>query len=110
MSGAGSKPQVSQLIATPHVPSAPQLRAFEGTNTSEEVHGTYTVVARNGRLAVEIPTRSAIVLQPLFTDAFGREHRRRGNVHQEPGGRCHRLHRERAGHPRSVVQAEPAGG
>jgi CubicO group peptidase (beta-lactamase class C family) len=71
VSGAGPKPQVSQLITTPFTPSQAQLRAFEGTYTSDEVHGTYTVVARDGGLAIEIPTRSAIALQPLFTDAFG---------------------------------------
>ena len=71
VTGAGPKPMVSQLITTPFAPSNPQLRAFEGTYTSDEVHGTYTVVTRDSGLAIEIPGRSGISLQPLFTDAFG---------------------------------------
>jgi CubicO group peptidase (beta-lactamase class C family) len=70
VSGAGAAPQVSQRI-TPFAPSQAELRAFEGTYTSEEVHGTYTVVVRDRGLAIEIPTRSAIALQPLSSDAFG---------------------------------------
>lgn len=70
VSGAGPTPQVSQRIP-PFVPSEGELRAYEGTYTSEEVHGTYTVVVRDRGLAIEIPTRSAIALQPLFLDAFG---------------------------------------
>ncbi|HXA10807.1 MAG TPA: serine hydrolase domain-containing protein, partial [Mycobacterium sp.] len=68
---AGAKPKVSQLITTPFRPSSAQLRAFEGTYTSEDVHGTYTVVPRDSGLVIQIPTRSEIPLQPLFTDAFG---------------------------------------
>jgi CubicO group peptidase (beta-lactamase class C family) len=71
VTGAGTKPIVSQLITTPFNPSTAQLRAFEGTYTSEEVHGTYTVVARDSGLVIQIPTRSEISLQPLFSDAFG---------------------------------------
>ena len=71
VTGAGPKPMVSQLITTPFAPSNAQLRAFEGTYTSDEVHGTYAVVTRDSGLAIEIPGRSDIALQPLFTDAFG---------------------------------------
>ena len=71
VSRPGSKPQVSQLIAVTFAPSQAELRAFEGTYTSGEIHGTYTLVARDQSLAIEIPTRSAIALQPLFSDAFG---------------------------------------
>jgi len=71
VTGAGPKPMVSQLITTRFAPSNAQLRAFEGAYTSDEVHGTYTVVARNPGLAIQIPGRSDISLQPLFTDAFG---------------------------------------
>jgi hypothetical protein len=70
VTGAGPKPMVSQLIA-PFAPSNTQLRPFEGTYTSDEVHGTYTVVTRDSGLAIQIPGRSDISLQPLFTDAFG---------------------------------------
>jgi CubicO group peptidase (beta-lactamase class C family) len=71
VTGAGPKPMVSQLMPAPLTPSGAELRAFEGTYTSDEVHGTYTVVTRNGGLIVEIPGRADIPLQPLFTDAFG---------------------------------------
>ena len=71
VSRPGSKPQVSQLIAVTFAPSRAELRAFEGTYTSGEIHGTYTLRARDGGLAIEIPTRSEIALQPLFSDAFG---------------------------------------
>ena len=46
---------VSQLITTPFAPSTAQLRAFEGTYTSDEVHGTYRVVTRDSGLAIQIP-------------------------------------------------------
>ena len=69
--GAGPKPMVAQLITTPFAPSSAQLRAFEGTYTSDEVHGTYTVVTHDSGLTIQIPGRSDIPLQPLFADAFG---------------------------------------
>jgi CubicO group peptidase (beta-lactamase class C family) len=71
VTGAGTKPTVSQLITTPFTPSSAELRAFAGTYTSDEVHGTYTVVVRESALVIQIPARSDIPLQPLFTDAFG---------------------------------------
>jgi CubicO group peptidase (beta-lactamase class C family) len=71
VTGAGPKPTISQLIATSFTPSAAELRAFEGTYTSNEVHGTYTIVARDSGLAIEIPGRADVPLKPLFTDAFG---------------------------------------
>ena len=70
VTGAGPKPTISQLITTSFTPSSAELRAFEGTYTSDEVHGTYTVVARDSGLALQIPARSDIKLEPLFTDAF----------------------------------------
>jgi hypothetical protein len=71
VTGAGPKPMVSQLITTPFTPTNAQLRAFEGTYTSEEVHGKYTVLARDSGLVIQIPGRHDIPVQPLFTDAFG---------------------------------------
>jgi CubicO group peptidase (beta-lactamase class C family) len=71
VAGAGAKPMVSQLITMPFTPSRAQFRDFEGTYISDEVHGTYTVVARDSDLVIQIPTRSDIVLQPVFTDSFG---------------------------------------
>jgi CubicO group peptidase (beta-lactamase class C family) len=71
VTGVGRKPIVSQLITTQFAPSNAQLRAYEGTYTSADVHGTYTVVASGSGLAVQIPTRNDLPLQPLFPDAFG---------------------------------------
>jgi len=71
VTGAGPKPVVSQLITTPFAPSSAELRAFEGVYTSDEIHGAYTVVARDSGLAIQIPTRADIALQPLVTDTFG---------------------------------------
>jgi CubicO group peptidase (beta-lactamase class C family) len=70
VSGIGTKPMVLQLITAPFKPSREQLHAFEGTYTCDELHGTYTVVARDSRLAIRIPTRSDIDLEPVFDDAF----------------------------------------
>ena len=70
VTGAGPKPTISQLITTSFTPSSAELRAFEGTYTSDEVHGTYTVVAHDSGLAIQIPARSDIKLVPVFTDAF----------------------------------------
>jgi CubicO group peptidase (beta-lactamase class C family) len=70
VTGAGPKPMVSQLLA-PFTLSPADLRAFEGVYTSDEVRGTYTIVARDSGLVVQIPTRGEIVLQPVFADAFG---------------------------------------
>jgi CubicO group peptidase (beta-lactamase class C family) len=70
VTGAGPKPTISQLITTSFTPSSAELRAFEGTYTSDEVHGTYAVVARDSGLAIQIPARADIPLEPLFTDAF----------------------------------------
>ena len=69
VTGAGPKPSVSQLIA-PFTPSDAELRAFEGTYTSEEVDGTYTIAAHDSGLVLRVPTRTDMELQPVFTDAF----------------------------------------
>jgi CubicO group peptidase (beta-lactamase class C family) len=71
VTGAGPKPMVSQVITTRFTPSSAELGRFEGTYTSDEVHGTYTVVAREAGLVIQVPGRSEIPLQPLFPDAFG---------------------------------------
>ena len=70
VSGAGPTPTVSQLITASFTPSSAHLHAFEGTYTSDEVHGAYTVVTRDSGLAIQIPSRPDIALDPLFTDAF----------------------------------------
>ena len=70
VSGAGPKPVVSQRVTTSAAPSNAELRAFAGEYTSAEVEGTYTLAARTSGLAVQIPGRADIVLQPIFPDAF----------------------------------------
>jgi hypothetical protein len=69
VTGAGPKPRISQLIA-PFTPSSSELRAFEGIYTSDEVDGTYRVVARDSDLLLQVPTRADIRLKPVFSDAF----------------------------------------
>jgi CubicO group peptidase (beta-lactamase class C family) len=69
VTGAGPKPYVSQLIP-PFTPSNAELRAFEGTYTSDEVDGTYTIVTSDSGLLLQVPTRADIRFEPVFTDAF----------------------------------------
>ena len=69
VTGAGPKLHISQLIA-PFTPSNAELRAFEGTYTSEEVDGTYTMVAADSGLLLRVPTRADIKFEPVFSDAF----------------------------------------
>lgn len=69
VTGAGPTPRVSQQIAS-FTPSSAELRAFAGTYTSDEVDGTYTIVARDSGLLLQVPTRTDIGFEPVFTDAF----------------------------------------
>jgi hypothetical protein len=69
VAGAGPTPRISQLIAT-STPTSAELRAFEGTYTSDEVDGTYTIVGRDSGLLLQVPTRADIKFESLFTDAF----------------------------------------
>ena len=69
VTGAGPKPYVSQLLV-PFTPSNVELRAFEGAYTSDEVTGTYTILARDSGLLLQVPTRVDIMFEPVFRDAF----------------------------------------
>ena len=69
VTGDGPKPSVSRAIA-PWTPSNAELHAFEGIYTSDEVDGTYTIVARDSNLILRVPTRADIDLPPVFEDAF----------------------------------------
>lgn len=69
VTGAGPKPIVSQLV-TAFAPSSTELRAFRGEYTSAEVEGTYTLAARDSGLAIQIPGRTDIALQPIFPNGF----------------------------------------
>lgn len=65
----GGATMVSRLIAG-STPSREQLRAFEGTYTSNEIHGAYTLSATDTALRMDIPTRGDLSLVPVFADAF----------------------------------------
>jgi len=69
VTGAGPTPRVSHQVA-PFTPSSAELRAFAGTYTSDEVDGTYTIVARDSGFVLQVPTRADIRFEPVFTDAF----------------------------------------
>ncbi len=69
VTGAGPKPVVSQKLDA-FAPSSAELRAFAGEYTCLELEGTYTLVARDSGLALQIPGRTDIVLQPILPDAF----------------------------------------
>jgi CubicO group peptidase (beta-lactamase class C family) len=69
VTGAGPKPVVSQKVEA-FAPSSADLRVFAGEYSSLELEGTYTLVAREGSLAIQIPGRTEFVLQPIFKDVF----------------------------------------
>jgi hypothetical protein len=73
VTGAGPKPAVSQQVTTSYAPSTAELRAFTGEYTSAEVEGAYTLETRDSHLVIQIQGRSAIVLQPIYPDAFAGE-------------------------------------
>ena len=70
VTGTGPKPVVSQQVTTSFAPSSKERRAFAGEYTSREVQGTYTLAVREPGLAIQIPGRSDIVLEPIYPDAF----------------------------------------
>jgi len=69
VSGAGPAVRISRQTA-PFAPSHEELREFEGTFTSEEIDGTYAIVARDADLVLRAPTRPDMEMKPLFPDAF----------------------------------------
>jgi len=70
ITGAGPTPFVSDQVVEGFAPSAAQLQAYAGRYVSGDLRVTYTVVARDSGLAIRIPGRADIVLQPVFPDAF----------------------------------------
>jgi len=70
VTGAGPKPIVSQQVTTSFKLLDTELRQYQGEYTSAEVDGTYTLAARDAGLAIQIPGRSDIALQPIVRDTF----------------------------------------
>jgi CubicO group peptidase (beta-lactamase class C family) len=67
--GSGPKLIVSQKVDA-FTPSIAELRAFAGEYASVEVEGIYGLMLSDSALALQIPGRNDIVLQPIFKDAF----------------------------------------
>jgi hypothetical protein len=70
ITGAGPKPFVSDQVVEGFAPTARQLRAYAGRYANADLNVTYTVVARDSGLMIQIPGRTDIALQPVFPDAF----------------------------------------
>lgn len=73
MSGDKPKPFVIQRVEPSDAPSRDDLRAFSGEYLSSELDVTYNVLARDSGLAIRIPGRADVVVQPVFKDAFAGE-------------------------------------
>lgn len=67
--GERPKPEVLQQVNAPAL-SPTDLRAFAGEYANPELEVTYTLLARESGLAIQILGRADIVLQPIFPDAF----------------------------------------
>jgi hypothetical protein len=70
VTGAGPQPMISQRVDTGFIPTGTELRAFAGSYASPDLDTTYTVVATDAGLVIQVPGRAAISLQPVFPDAF----------------------------------------
>jgi hypothetical protein len=67
---AGMKPLVLQRLGDSRAPWVPDLRAFTGEYTSQEIDARYTLAVRNSALAIQIPGRANIILKPVSVDSF----------------------------------------
>lgn len=70
VTGVGPKPLISLRVKEGFGPSRAELGAFAGQYTNRELEVTYTLAPRDSGLVLRIPGRAAIVLQPIFRDAF----------------------------------------
>jgi hypothetical protein len=61
---------MSEQVVEGFAPLAAQLREYAGRYANADLNVTYTVVARTSGLAIQIPGRAEIALQPVFPDAF----------------------------------------
>ena len=105
VSGAGPKPTISQQVTTSFAPLNTELRAFDGEYSSAEVEGTYMLAARNAGLAMQIPGRADINLQPVFADAFAGEIVGLVKFSRDTGRGCHGIHSELRRCPGAAVQS-----
>jgi CubicO group peptidase (beta-lactamase class C family) len=70
VTGAGPKPFVSEQVVEGFAPTAAQLREYAGRYANADLNVTYSVVARDSGLVLQIPGRAEIALQPVLRDAF----------------------------------------
>src|SRR5262249_1371303 len=67
--GDDPKPTGSQKLDA-FAPSSRELRSFAGEYASPELDVTYTLIARNSGLVMQMPGRADVVLEPIFRDGF----------------------------------------
>jgi CubicO group peptidase (beta-lactamase class C family) len=70
VTGAGPKPFVSEQVVEGFAPTAAQLREYAGGYVNADLNVTYTIVARDSGLVIQVPGRAEIALQPVFPNAF----------------------------------------
>jgi hypothetical protein len=70
VTGAGPRPFVSEQVVEGFAPTPAQLRAYAGHYANADLNVTYTIVARDSGLVLQIPGRAEIALQPVLPDAF----------------------------------------
>ena len=70
VTGAGPKPFVSEQVVEGFAPAPAQLRAYAGRYANADLNVTYSVVAHDSGLVLQIPGRAEIALQPVLPDAF----------------------------------------
>ena len=70
VTGAGPKPLVSEQVVEGFAPTPAQLQEYAGRYVNADLNVTYALVPRPSGLALQIPGRAEIALQPVFPDAF----------------------------------------
>ncbi len=70
ITGDRPKPVVLEQVVEGLAPTAAQLHEYAGHYANTDLNVTYAVVARTSGLAIQIPGRAEIALQPVFPDAF----------------------------------------
>jgi CubicO group peptidase (beta-lactamase class C family) len=70
VTGATPKPLISERVVEGFTPSSSQLREYAGRYASADLDVTYTIAAQPSGLAIQIPGRPDIPLQPVLPDAF----------------------------------------
>jgi hypothetical protein len=70
VTGAGPGEFVSEHVVEGGAPTAADLATYAGSYFSPDLEVTYELVASESGLAIRIPGRPEIALQPVFTDGF----------------------------------------